>query len=131
MDRSTVAADFRSEPSDSPEGKGIARRAWDSYESKMRPVTDPVFLPLGEAVARKWIVEMLGFYVAWHLYGGFEGLRETLGMHPSTIWRKVAKFRKMFGVHPDEATFAGVTIDPKLFWNSAETVANPAADPKS
>lgn len=52
-------------------------------------------------------------------------------MHPSTIWRKVAKFRKMFGVHPDEATFAGVTIDPKLFWNSAETVANPAANPKS
>jgi hypothetical protein len=74
---------------------------------------------------------MFGFYVAWHLYGGFEGLQETLGMHPSTIWRKVAKFRKMFGVHPDEAKFAGVSLDPKLFWNAAKTVANPAADPKS
>jgi hypothetical protein len=50
-------------------------------------------------------------------------------MHPSTIWRKVAKFRKMFGVHPDEAKFAGVSLDPKLFWNAAKTVGESSSRP--
>lgn len=33
-------------------------------------------------------------------------------MHSSTIWRKVAEFRKMFGLHPNEAKVAGVSLDP-------------------
>jgi hypothetical protein len=45
----------------------------------------PVIRPSANAIARKWRTEMLGFYTAWHLYGGFEGLQETFGMHPSTI----------------------------------------------
>ena len=65
---------------------------------------------------RGWIV---GFWVVWHTYGGFEGLTERYGMHPSTVWRKVAKFRKTFGVHPDEYQMPGVTIEPASFWRAA------------
>lgn len=107
-------SDFRSSPSDSAEGRGIARRAWDAYAARV----EPAIRPAAENFAAKWTADMLGFYMAWHLYGGFEGLQEGLGMHPSTIWRKVAKFRRLFGVHPDEAEFAGVKIDREAFWNN-------------
>lgn len=61
----------------------------------------------------------MGFYVLWHAYGGFEGLEENYGMHRSTIFRKVAKFRQAFGAHPDEYRMPGVTIDAPSFWNAA------------
>lgn len=113
--------DFRSEPSPSPEGKGLARRAWDAYARTVNKAAAPAVQPLAHAVARRWTMDMVGFYVAWHLYGGFEGLQEAFGMHPSTIWRKVAKFRKTFGVHPDEAYFKGLEIDTASFWKAAAT----------
>lgn len=110
-----MSGDFRSAPSDTPEGRGIARRAWDAYVRASSRAAEP----LARAVARNWTMEMVGFYVSWHLYGGFEGLQEAFGMHPSTIWRKVAKFRKAFGVHPDEFRLEGVTIDTASFWKAA------------
>ena len=58
--------------------------------------------PLGSQV----VEDMIGFWVMWHLYGGFEGLEE-FGMHKSTIWRKVARFRKMTGSTPRRVRDAG------------------------
>lgn len=108
---------------ESPEGKGVARRAWDAWAAGVNKAAMPAMEPIAGAVARNWTMEMVGFYVSWHLYGGFEGLQEAFGMHPSTIWRKVAKFRKTFGAHPDEFRFEGVTIDTESFWNAATAAA--------
>lgn len=107
--------DFRSEPSDTPEGKGVARRAWDAYAAK----AEPVAAPLARALSRKYTTDMIGFWVVWHAYGGFDGLHERYGMHPSTIWRKVAKFRRLYGAHPDEYRIAGVNVDTASFWAAA------------
>lgn len=110
-----VPPDFRSDPSESPEGKGRARRAWDAYAKGLLPISQPI----GKVWARKATTEMVGFWVLWHVYGGFEGLHERYGMHPATIWRKVAKFRLAFGVHPDEFDFPGITVDPVAYWTGA------------
>lgn len=106
--------DYRSDRSGSPEGKGRARAAWDTYTKAV----GKAFGPAVRKAARIYTMDQLGFWLAWHLYGGFEGVQEALGMHPSTIWRKVAKFRKTFGVHPDEFSLPGVTIQPAVFWEA-------------
>ena len=124
--------DFRSAPSESPEGRGKARAAWDAYVRATLPVSEP----LARRIAASYTLELVGFWVAWHLYGGFEGMQKALGLHPSTIWRKVARFRKTFGAHPDEYVFPGITIDTVSFWKAAaapepegfkETMAKKAA----
>jgi len=50
-------------------------------------------------------------------------------MHPSTVWRKVKKFRLAFKEHPDVFEMPGVTIDPEAFWAFAGdlTGSQPAA----
>ena len=78
--------------------------------------------PLVKPLARKQGIELVGFWVAWHLYGGFEGPIERAGMHPSTVWRKVKKFRVAFKEHPDVYGMPGVTIDPATFWEHAATL---------
>jgi hypothetical protein len=40
-------------------------------------------------------------------------------MHKSTIWRKVARFRKVTGSHPDEFQMPGITINPGEYWASS------------
>ena len=112
-----VVVDFRSDPSESVEGKGIARRAWDSYSRTANRVAGPALEPLAGAVARKITEDLVGFWVLWHSLGGFEGL-EQYGMHKSTIWRKVKKFRMITGKHPDEFKFTGITIDKPKLWDS-------------
>lgn len=109
--------DFRSDPSESAEGKGIARRAWDSYARGVNRVAGPAIEPLAMAWARHLTEDLIGFWVLWHSLGGFEGL-ERYGMHKSTIWRKVKKFRMVTGKHPDEYTIAGITIEPPKLWDS-------------
>ena len=118
--------DFRSDRSESPEGRGRARRAWDAYARRVSKVASPVAVPLLEPaisrVAHNMTVDLLGFWMAWHIYGGFEGLVE-FGMHPSTVWRKVRRFRQVFGAHPDEYRFPGVQIDPVKYWDAARRTA--------
>ena len=109
------ASDFRSDPSESSEGKGLARRAWDAYVAQVTPAIEP----LAKSYARRVTSDLIGFWVMWHVFGGFEGLEQQAGMHRSTIWRKIAKFRKTFGAHPDEFRFEGITIDTPTFWNAA------------
>jgi hypothetical protein len=80
-------ADFRSERMPSPEGKGIARRAWDAYANAVT-----------------------GFWLLWHVEGGFEGLLR-LGMSRASIYRRIRLFRKLLGVHPDEYEMPGVKLN--------------------
>src|SRR4051794_12959713 len=109
--------DFRSDPSESAEGKGIARRTWDAYAKGVNRVAGPALDPVAMAWARRLTEEQVGFWVLWHTLGGFEGL-QRYGMHKSTIWRKVKKFRMVLGQHPDEFKFAGITIDPPKVWDA-------------
>jgi hypothetical protein len=76
--------------------------------------------PTIRRVATTMTTDMLGFWMAWHLHGGFEGLVE-LGMHPSTVWRKVKRFRTIFGVHPDDYVFPGVELNPEKYWEAARS----------
>jgi len=110
--------DFRADPSDTPEGKGRARQAWDAYSKGVNAVAAPLLEPAINRWARSMTIDLMGFWLAWHLHGGFEGL-VVGGMHPSTVWRKVKRFRTAFGQHPDEFRFPGVTVDAKQYWEFA------------
>ena len=114
--------DFRSAPMETPEGKGLAKKAWDAYVAGVKktiyPSVAPFIEPALQPVARQMVEDLVGFWVMWHLYGGFEGL-ERFGMHKATIWRKVKRFRIATGMHPDEFEFPGVTVDPKAYWSAS------------
>lgn len=103
-----AAPDFRSDRMESPEGKGIARRAWDAYASAVRgsAVTQTLSRKLTIPVA----MDLTGFWLLWHLEGGFEGLRR-LGMSRASIYRRIRIFRAAMGVHPDEYRMPGVELD--------------------
>ena len=104
---------------DSPEGKGRARKAWDAYANAVNKAAAPALEQVIDPYARKQVNELIGFYVLWHLYGGFEGLVERGGMHPSTVWPKVKKFRLAFKEHPDTYLMPGVKLDPADYWADA------------
>lgn len=118
-----MAPDYRSDRMDSPEGKGIARRAWDGYSDAVKRASAkgriPLVTPAAEVVAREHLADLVGFWALWHLYGGFEGLL-GYGFHRATIYRKIKRFRSVFGVHPDEYVMPGVTIDAATYWASSE-----------
>ncbi len=113
--RPPATEDFRSERMPSPDGKGIARRAWDAYMSAGHRVaqTPPVKKGI-EQWAAATVVDSFGFWLWWHLEGGYEGLRRA-GMSRSAMYRRLRAFRKHYGVHPDEFEMPGVTIDVKAF----------------
>src|SRR3712207_4110395 len=95
-----------------PDGAGNARtalaRAWDAYERAVRPVTVPLsqtLRPLLAPIARGMTFDLLGFWVSWHMLGGFEGLQKHLGMSRSAVYRRITLFRKIIGEHPDVYRF--------------------------
>lgn len=108
---------------DSPEGHGVAKKAWKAYvkavDRRTPPFVKSAMINALEPLGTQMVEDMIGFWVMWHLYGGFDGLVE-FGMHKSTIWRKVARFRKMTGHHPDVFVMPGISIDPKAYWESSD-----------
>src|SRR3974377_2188709 len=107
-------ADFRSDRMPSPEGKGIARRARDAHAAQVQKVAGPAIEPLARKAAVPVWLDLMGFWMAWHLEGGFEGL-QALGMSRASIYRRVSLFRRTLGVHPDEFQFPGVKLDIKAY----------------
>jgi len=99
---------------ESPEGKGIARRAWDAYAGAVTRVTRPAVEPLARKVAVPVAMDLMGFWLAWHLEGGFEGLRR-MGMSRSSIYRRVRLFRAALGAHPDEFDMPGVSLNIEAY----------------
>ena|SRR5438874_9271644 len=95
---------------DSPEGKGIAHRAWDAYANAVNKAAAPYVEPFARKAAAAVVTDLAGFWLLWHVEGGFEGL-QRLGMSRSSIYRRISLFRRVFGVHPDEYEMAGVTLD--------------------
>jgi len=120
-----AVADFRSERMASPEGEGHAKSAledaWDAYYAANRAVNKPLLaaFPWIKKAIRGQIgsaaVDVFGFWMVWHLFGGFEGLQQHLGMSRSTIYRRIASFRSVFGEHPDVYQFPGVELNVEKF----------------
>jgi len=102
--------DFRSDRMESPEGKGIARRAWDGYAGAVGRVAAPVLKPAVHMYAAGSMVDLVGFWAMWHLEGGFEGL-QRMGMSRASIYRRIKLFRLAVGAHPDEFEMPGITLD--------------------
>lgn len=119
-------SDFRSQRMPSPEGEGIAKRAWEAYTRALEPVTKAMG-PLTEPLARGATFDLVGFWFVWHTCGGFEGLQSQLHMSRSAIYRRVSMFRRVFGAHPDAFRFPGVTIDLEATLSPAD--ASPASAP--
>ena len=116
-------ADYRSDRMPSPEGQGLARsrwsRAWDAYAGAVNRT--PVVQSATRWLAGRKVEDLVGFWLLWHLEGGFEGL-QRVGMSRSAIYRRVAAFRSAFGVHPDEFVFPGVAIDLDAYLSASGTV---------
>ena len=134
--------DFRSDKMDSLEGLGVAHQRWERYHAS---VPDDFWAKLCEAerehgleplsadesdedivpeevmneIARSALEdsEMLGFYLAWHLTGGFAKLQEA-GWHRVTIHRKIRRFRARFGRHPDEFRLPWLKLDLEKAWKA-------------
>jgi hypothetical protein len=110
--------DFRADPMESPDGHGFARRAWQTYVRRSNQLFGPALRPLVEPSARKvsasLVTDLFGFWLLWHLEGGFEGL-QRLGMSRSAIYRRVKVFRTLTGMHPDEYVLPGVEIDVQAY----------------
>ncbi|MGE0881259.1 MAG: hypothetical protein AB7L13_12420 [Acidimicrobiia bacterium] len=75
---------------------------------------------LGSLVAERpkvaaLLSELIGFWVMWHVSGGFDRL-EQAGWHRATIYRKVARFKDFFGVHPDDYEFGWLHVDAEQVW---------------
>jgi hypothetical protein len=119
----------------SPEGEGKARsnwkRAWDAYARTVNRAAGPALEPVVRPVARELTFELMGFWLAWHLEGGFEGLqdRNKLGMSRSAVYRRVTMFRRMTGVHPDEFTIPGVELSVEDYLRGARASAEPSPQP--
>jgi hypothetical protein len=131
-------ADYRSEKMESREGKGIAlerRRRWDeTIPDHVRELLDDdrghrssVKRLIGEDAAEEFWkqvaadakerADLRGFWLSWHLAGGFEALQGA-GWNRATIFRKVRRFREVFGAHPDEYQFSWIKLDLKKAWST-------------
>lgn len=133
--------DYRSDKMNSLEGLGNARARWtsfhdsvpddvweDIYEAEQHMTSgarvvdvpeDDIDVPaevvaeLGSDVLEE--ADLLGFYLAWHLAGGFANLQRA-GWHRATIHRKIRRFRSRFGQHPDELFFSWMRLDLDKVW---------------
>jgi hypothetical protein len=124
------APDYRTDKSESTEGARIAANRWGSFHyqldvdvlaeafttsgQSMEDLDPDVFDDIAsDALERS---ELIGFWVAWHTAGGFANL-ERGGWHRATIFRKLRRFRAMYGAHPDEYTFPWIPLDSPAAWN--------------
>jgi hypothetical protein len=112
---------------ESPEGKGRARRAWDAYASAVNKAAAPVE-PFTRKAAVPVMTDLAGFWLLWHVEGGFEG-SQRLGMSRSSIYRRISLFRKLLGVHPDEYEMPGVKLDLTKYQTTPATPAEPVEAP--
>src|SRR3954451_3840525 len=107
VDLAPEATDYRKQRMPSAEG---VRRAWAAYQAAVTKIAEPAVRPLAQKAAGALVVDLAGFWLTWHLEGGFEGL-QRIGMSRASIYRRVKLFRKFFGAHPDEFEFPGVQVN--------------------
>jgi len=123
--------DFRSDKMDSLEGLGVARARWHDFHDSVPDelyaeiseiegndvhpdeLPDEVRDEIASAVIER--SELLGFWLTWHLAGGFANL-ERGGWHRATIHRKIRRFRAEFDRHPDEFRLPWLRLDLQKAW---------------
>jgi hypothetical protein len=129
-----MTPDYRAEKMSTLEGQGRAALLWETFlDDELEGIAEDAMAkgPLPPAKDRledldedirfdiaEWAhqrAELMGFWLAWHLAGGFRQL-ELGGWHRATIFRKIRQFRDEFGAHPDEATFDWITLDLRKIW---------------
>jgi len=97
----------------------------------MPGLSTPALKPLVHMYAAGSMVDLVGFWVVWHLEGGFEGL-QRMGMSRASIYRRIKLFRVAFGAHPDEFEMPGITLDLVAFRDGwAVIAANKRAEEKA
>ena len=126
----TEDLDFRSDKSESAEGGRVAVSRWAGYHHHLDEdvIAEAFSTPargmedleteIRDAIAEDALErsELIGFWVAWHLAGGFDNL-ERGGWHRATIFRKVRRFRATYGAHPDEYVFPWIQLDLDKAWS--------------
>ena len=126
----TEDLDFRSDKSESAEGGRVAVSRWAGYHHNLdEDVVAQAFSSpaqsmeeldpeIRDALASDALErsELIGFWVAWHLAGGFDNL-ERGGWHRATIFRKIRRFRATYGAHPDEFIFPWIQLDLDTAWS--------------
>jgi hypothetical protein len=97
------------------EGRNLARHAWEAYSRGVNAALLPLMGPALKRYSVNKVVDLLGFWVAWQMHGGFDGLR-SLGMSERTIYRQIAFFRTAYGQHPDTFEFPGLVLDRQAYF---------------
>jgi hypothetical protein len=109
------SVDFRGKKMPSREGLGLA---WGRYKDAVNRLSGAGLLPgvtqAAQKTAREVVLARAGFWLVWQLEGGFDGMRR-LGMSEASIYRKIKAFREVYGAHPDEFAFPGVTVDVEAY----------------
>lgn len=127
--RVTDQPDFRTDKSDSVEGGGKAAARWYAYHGALDEDVVAEAFPMQaldkedypdfvrDDIAEDAMEqsELIGFWVAWHMAGGFAALEEG-GWHRATIFRKVRRFRARYGAHPDDYSFPWIRLDLENAW---------------
>jgi hypothetical protein len=115
MSESGQKVDLRSDPMPSRDGVGLAAGRW---ADAVKRLADAALLGPTEDTARRvalsTVQSLVGFWVLWHLEGGFDGLKR-IGYSEATIYRKIKSFRESFGDHPDTFQFPGIAVDPGAY----------------
>jgi hypothetical protein len=107
--------DYRSERMASPEGLGNARRTFEAVTADLTASTrSPLLRPIARRFAGPMAIDIAGFWLLWHLEGGFDGLLK-MGMSRASIYRRIKEFRSAMGVHPDEYAMPGVKLDLEAY----------------
>lgn len=119
--------DYRAEKMESVEGSGRARAKRDAWIDAQDPDDLAAAYPADASApgdvrdeVAAWALEradLIGFWVAWHSAGGFRAL-EAGGWHRATIFRRVRRFRAVFGAHPDEYRFGWLRVEPRKLWGA-------------
>lgn len=112
---------------DTAEGRGVAA---DRFQSWLAGIPEDVRdaagygRDFGLGSLAEWandrmkeFSELVGFWISWHVAGGFEEL-ESAGWHRATIYRKIRRFRAVFDAHPDEYEFPWIKLDLDRKWST-------------
>jgi hypothetical protein len=102
------------------EGDSFASRAWETYARGMNAAVLPLMKPALKRYSVNKVVDLVGFWIAWQMHGGFDGLRR-LGMSERTIYRQISFFRMAYGEHPDTFEMPGVTLDRAEYFAAGRT----------
>lgn len=70
---------------------------WDTYLSVVESVVGGPAAQVGAST----VTRLLGFWLTWHLFDGYDGMR-TIGWSQPGLWKNRMQFRQVFGVEVED-----------------------------